>query len=210
MHKTQQNNGKNTLKLTLVSTILLLLISACSPTQEPTINTPSKISGIQNLILTEKDLQQIGMVSDHLAQLKELKLTPNEGDCFIEQSQDGSSSQAQSGICSYVIPSLNNTEVIIQLQKFTNEADRNGSYQYNSLHLRSSKGLISENVYGDMSRFYVNNENDYGAEFNEGGISFYSLFIAKNEFIIQVHSKGSEDAKESIEKTGQLILSKFE
>jgi len=198
----------------LIIMLSILLLAGCSPVQEtePTSKTTPSISVIQELMLTEQDLLQLGMVSDNLAQLTELGLTTTDGtDCHIEESQtDEYSSQAQSGICSYLISRLNYTEVIIQLQKFTNEAERNGSYQYNSLHFRSSEGLLGENEYGDMSRFYVNNENDYGAEFNEEDISYYSLFIAKDEFIIQVHSKGSEEAKGHIANTGEMILSKFE
>jgi hypothetical protein len=106
---------------------------------------------------------------------------------------------------------LNDTGVVIELKKYTNSGDLNGSYQYESLHLRSIEGLISENDYGDQSRFYVNNENDYGAEYNDPNMYYYALYISKNEYLIYVTSKGtSVEAKEYVAKIGRRILSKFE
>jgi hypothetical protein len=61
-----------------------------------------------------------------------------------------------------------------------------------------------------MSRFRVNNENDYGGQFNPPGVYFYHLWIAKDLHLIHVTSKGVEQDKTYIEKTGQKILEKLE
>ena len=100
--------------------------------------------------------------------------------------------------------------VIIELQKFANYEALNGSYQYSSLHLYSVQGLISENDYGDQSRFRVNNVNDYGGEFNDPNVYYYHLWICKNEYLIHITSKGDKEAETYITKIGQQILSKFE
>jgi len=98
----------------------------------------------------------------------------------------------------------------IELQKFANYEALDGTYQYDSSHLFGVKGLISENDYGDQSRFRVNSEDDYGAEFNEPGVYYYHLWICKNEYLIHITSSGrSKEADEYIAKIGQRILSKF-
>jgi hypothetical protein len=164
----------------------------------PTIKTTHTISGTQELVLNEQDLQQLGMRSDDL---KQLGMRSNGTDCQTEEYQTNEYSPlAQYSICSYIINSLNDTEVVIQLEKFTNFEDLNGSYQYTSLHLRGFEGLISENDYGDLSRFYVNNEST---------VYYYHLWIVKNEYLIHITSKGTEEAKEYIAEIGYRILSKF-
>ena len=199
------------MKLTISLTILLILVLGCKPVNNlPPVekNSSSSISGIQELVLNPQDLGQLGMKSD---QLKQLGMTTNGTDCQIESYQaDEFSPQQQNGICSYIIPGLNNSEVVIQLNKFTNLNDLNGSYQYESLHLYSSEGLISENDYGDRSRFRVNNEHDYGGEFNDPNIYYYHLWFTKDKYLIHITSKGSEGAKDYISKIGNKILSKFE
>jgi hypothetical protein len=104
---------------------------------------------------------------------------------------------------------LNDTQVIIELQKFANYEALDGSYQYSSQHLYSIEGLISENVYGDQSRFRVNNVNDYGGQYNVPGVYYYHLWICKDLYLIHITSKGSEGAREYIANIGQQILSKF-
>ncbi|MGV8141839.1 MAG: hypothetical protein ACP5NW_05345, partial [Candidatus Woesearchaeota archaeon] len=79
-----------------------------------------------------------------------------------------------------------------------------------SLHLRGAKGLLSENAFGDQSRFYVNNEDDYGAENNPPGVYYYSLYMTKDLYLVQISSSGtSADAKDSVASVGRQILSKF-
>ena len=190
------------MKLAIILAILLILIGGCSTVQDsssgPTIKTTSAISGIQELVLNVQDLLQLGMTSDHLNQLG---MTTNGTACQTEEyPTDEHSPLAQYGICSYIIDRLNYTEVVIQLSKFTNLADRNGTYQYESLHLRGFEGIISENDYGDLSRFYVNNEST---------VYYYHLWISKNEYLIHITSKGTKEAQEYIAEIGSRILSKF-
>lgn len=127
--------------------------------------------------------------------------------CRTEDYETGpSSSLAQYSFCNY---SLGDTEVIIELKRFTNPEDLNGSYQYDSSHLYSAEGLISEDDYGDMSRFRVNNENDYMGHLNPPGVYYYHLWITKDLYLIHVTSKGTVEAEDSIAEIGQAILSKF-
>ncbi|HLG24098.1 MAG TPA: hypothetical protein VI564_04175 [Candidatus Nanoarchaeia archaeon] len=198
-------------KLAVILAILFLFIGGCTKVQD---KKPSlKISGVQELLLNEQDLEQLEMSGDFdNKDLEQLGIVFNGTPCKTEEyPTDESSSLLQYSICSYVIDRLNDTGVILEFKKFTNLHDLNGSYQYESSHLRSSEGLISENDYGDQSRFYVNNENDYGAEFNPPGIYYYTLYFSKDDYLIHVTSKGSsEEAKDSIAKIGRKILSKFE
>ena len=178
------------MKLAIILAILLILIGGCSIVQD-------SISGTQELVLNEQDLQQLWMTS-------------NGTDCQTEEYQTNEYSPlAQYSICYYTINSLNDTQIILELKKYTNFEDLNGSYQYSSLHLRSVEGLISENDYGDQSRFSVNNENDYMGHLNKPGVYYYHLWICKDKYLIHITSKGSEEAKDYIVKIGQQILSKF-
>src|SRR3989344_1078308 len=190
------------MKLAIILAILLILIGGCSTVQDspsgPTIKTTHTISGNQELVLNEQELQQLGMTGDGLQQLG---MTTNGTDCKTEEyPTDEHSPLAQYTICSYIINSLNDTEVVIELQKFTNVEDRNGAYQYASLHLRGFEGLISENDYGDLSRFYANNESV---------VYYYHLWICKDEYLIHITSKGTKEAGEPIAEIGRMILSKF-
>jgi len=194
------------MKLAIILTILLILIGGCS-----TVRDGRTISGIQDLALNEQDLQQLGMTSNLNEQdLEQLGITGTGTNCWTDEEYSNiiDSSLGQYSICGYTI--LKDTEVVIELQKFVNYEALNGTYQYNSQHLFGAKGLISENTFGDQSRFRVNSEDDYGAEFNEPGVYFYHLWICKNEYIIHITSKGTEEAAgESITKIGRHILSKF-
>ena len=177
------------MKLAIILAILIILIGGFLIVQDlpslPTTNTTHTISGTQYL-LNEQDLQQLGMAG---------------GECQTEEDQTNDYSPlAQYSFCNYTINSLNDTQVALELQKFTNFEDLNGTYQYSSLHLRGFQGLISENDYGDLSRFYVNNEST---------VYYYHLWIGKNEYLIHITSKGAGEAGEYIEKTGWQILSKF-
>ncbi|MBN2422254.1 hypothetical protein JXB41_03430 [Candidatus Woesearchaeota archaeon] len=147
--------------------------------------------------LNEQDLQQLGISSGT--------------NCHTEEgySNIADSSLGQYTVCVYYIPSLNDTQVIIELQKFANYEALNNTYQYDSSHLYSIEGLISENDYGDQSRFRVNNENDYGGEFNEPGVYYYHLWICKDLYLIHITSKGTVEAEDDIAEIAQQILSKF-
>jgi hypothetical protein len=201
------------MKRTIILAILVVLIAGCSTMQEapsgPTIT--HTISGTQELVLNEQDLQELGIKKD-LNEQDLLQLGLSSGDnCRTdgEYSNIVDSTLGQYTICAYLIPSLNNTQVIIEWQKFADYEALNGSYQYDTSHLYSVQGLISENDYGDMSRFRVNNENDYGGEFNPPGIYFYHLWFTKDLYLIHITSSGSKDAEEYIATIGRLILSKF-
>src|SRR3989344_5081746 len=171
----------NKMKALFVILVLFVFIEGCTRVQDlPTISETSE------LILNVQDLKQLGMT----------------GDCKTEGYEtDEYSSLAQYSFCSYNITSLNDTEVIIELKKFTNLNDLNGTYQYESLHYRSAEGLISKNDYGDQSRFYVNNENDYGGQYNDPNVYYYTLYITKDEYLIHITSKGSKEARGYIAKT---------
>jgi hypothetical protein len=105
---------------------------------------------------------------------------------------------------------LNDTSIIIELQKFADYEALNGTYQYDSLHYYSIQGLISENTFGDQSRFRLNNENDYGGQFNPPGVYFYHLWITKDLYLIHVTSSGtSQEAEGYVANIGRQILSKF-
>ena len=190
-------NAGNILKLAVILAILLIIIVGCLML----LPSGPKINGIQELVLNETDLQQLGMASDG-------------PDCLssIDESQTtiSGSPLLQYTMCNYTINSLNDTQVIIQLQKFTNREDLDGTYQYASSHLYSVQGLISENDFGDQSRFRVNNVNDYGGQYDPPGVYYYHLWICKDVYLIHITSSGrSEGARESVANIGRRILSKF-
>jgi hypothetical protein len=176
------------------------------------LQTPRQavISGTRELVLNEQDLQQLEMRSDLNEQdLQQLGIT--SGNCRTEEDYTNivDSSLGQYSVCIYNISSLNDTQVIIELQKFANFEALNGSYQYNSQHLYSIEGLISENDYGDQSRFRVSNVNDYGGQYNDPNVYYYHLWICKNEYLVHITSKGAKEAVDYIAETGRQILSKF-
>ena len=152
------------------------------------------ILGTRELILNEQDLQDLGMKKNE--------------DCRTEEQTSYSSNLVQYSFCNYTIKA-HNSEVILELKKFTNLEDLKNTYQYDSSHLYSAEGLISENTYGDLSRFRVNNENDYGGQFNKPGVYYYHLWICRDLYLIHITSKGIEEDKEYIESIGQRILLKF-
>lgn len=183
----------------IIGVIVVLTLMGCSQDNiTPITELGSSISGTQELVLNEEDLLQLGMIS-------------NGTDCQIYEYQTDENSPPEKDVtCFYTIPDLNNTEVIIDLKKFANLSDLNGTYQYSSQHLFSADGLISENSFGDQSRFRVNSVNDYGGQFDDPNVFFYHLWICKENFLIHITSKGSNDADEYITDMGDQILSKFE
>ena len=190
------------MKLAILLVILLMVIGGCKVAQEvplePTVTTTSPVSGNQYLVLTEEDLEQLGIANNGI-------------DCTTEEYETSEFSPlAQYSFCIFNITSQNDTEVVLEIKKFTNLNDLNGSYQYESSHLLGSKGILSQNDYGDQSKFHVNNEDDYGAEFNTPGIYYYNLWFTKNEYLIHITSKGTkEGVKEDIATIGRRILSTF-
>ncbi|MBM3309125.1 MAG: hypothetical protein FJY77_02635 [Candidatus Altiarchaeales archaeon] len=191
-------------KVFLVMGIVVVLLAGCQ--QELTTHT---ISGTQDLVLDEQDLQQLGMTNDADEQnLEQLGL--NGTNCKTEEQTAFDLSMVHYSVCSYVINSLNDTQVIIELKKFINSSELDGAYQYDSSHLYSIEGLISENDYGDKSRFRVNNEHDYGGQYDPPGVYYYHLWICKNEYLIHITSGGrNKEAEGYIAKIGQQILTKF-
>ena len=155
------------------------------------------INSTQKLLLSSQDLQDLGMII-------------GENGCQTEEYQTSDTSpRTQYSVCFYDIPNLNNTEVIIELKKFNNIHDLNGTYQYDSSHLFSAEGLISENTFGDQSRFRRNNVNDYMGHLNDPNLHAYNLWITKDLYLIHVTSRGTVEAEDLIEEIGQRILSKF-
>ena len=177
--------------LIVVIALILLILT--------TIKAPSKISGIQELVLNETDLQQLGMARD--------------GDCQTDETQTTISGLPlpQYGMCNYTINSLNDTNVTIELQKFTSIEDLDNTYAYGSNHLYSVQGIISQNDYGDQSLFRVNNVNDYMGQLDQPGMYYYHLWICKDLYLIHITSSGrSKEADGYIANMGRRILSKFE
>jgi len=189
------------MKTAIILTILLIFVAGCSTvnnSSDQTMITNSTISGTQELVFNEQDIKQ-------------LSITSGGADCKTEEYQTSEYSPLmQYNFCNYTVSSLNDSQVIIELKKFNNFEALNGSYQYDSLHLYSVEGLISENDYGTQSRFRVNNENDYGGNINnEPNVYYYHLWICKDTYLIHITSKGSKETKEYVAKMGRQILSKF-
>ncbi|MBI4173590.1 MAG: hypothetical protein HY519_02615, partial [Candidatus Aenigmarchaeota archaeon] len=140
------------MKLAVILAILLMLIGGYAIVQDslsgPPIRANHTVSGTQELTLNEQDLQQLGMTSDlNEEELKQLGITDNGTNCRAEESYTNivDSSPGQYSVCAYRISGLNDTQVIIELKRFANREALNGTYQYDSQHLYSSEGLISEN-----------------------------------------------------------------
>jgi len=132
-------------------------------------------------------------------ELNKFNIEINESSCDTQTYETGNfSSQSHYTICFY---EMGDTKIVFQLSKYTNFNDLNGSYQYDSLHLRGFNGLIEENKYGNLSRFYVNNEST---------TYYYHVWIVENPFLIHVTSKGVKEDKDIIENIGKSIISKFE
>ncbi|MEM4389524.1 MAG: hypothetical protein QXG98_02585 [Candidatus Micrarchaeia archaeon] len=168
--------------------VFFLLFSGCSSQRE---------IKIQELVLGEQDLQQLGMA--------------REGDCQTEEYQASAySPMTQHTICNYTINSLNNTRVVLELKSFASFEELNNAYQYESSHLFGAKGLLSENELGDRSRFRVNSEDDFGASYNPPGVYYYHLWICKNKYLIHVTSSGDRVAGEFVKEIGKRVLTKLE
>lgn len=185
------------MKYPIILAFMLLVLSACtieteekySPEQSSSEHITGNLAGLDDLVLDELDLDYLGLIDAGQ-------------DCSIQNYETSNTSPlAQYNYCNYTFIEINDSWVVVELSKFTNKHDLNGSYQYSSLHLRGLQGLISEDSYGDMSRFYVNNEYT---------IYYYHLWIVKDNYLIHITSKGSEDAKSHIESIGKRFISKFE
>ncbi|MFT4303956.1 MAG: hypothetical protein ACMXYG_05290 [Candidatus Woesearchaeota archaeon] len=187
----------NYMKYLIILMLSFIFILGCNSIQNNDLEVGYEITSINNLLLDEKDLV-------------ELDISILNSDCEVNVYETSPTSPLEQDYMCYFNINSYDSEVIIQIQKFTNLDDLNGTYQYSSSHYRSAEGLISENEYGDMSRFYRNSEKDYGAEFNDPDVYFYHLWIVKDKYLILVTSKGSEEAKDTVEAIGLTILSKFE
>jgi hypothetical protein len=190
------------MKLAIILTILLLFAVGCSTVQEekqvPVVNTAPAVSGIQDLMFSAQDLSQFGLVS-------------GGADCLVENYNTSEfSPQAQYSLCNYTIASMNNTLVWIELHRYADFESLNGSYGYTSSHLFGAKGLMSENTYGDQSRFRVNSADDYGGEFNDPNMYYYHLWITKDKYLIHITSGGTDKtANDSIDKMARMMLNRF-
>ena len=113
---------------------------------------------------------------------------------------------AENTLCMF---NINNSEFYLEIKKFSNQNDLNGSYGYNSAHLFGGKGFLNHTTYGDQSRLHVNAGDDYGAEFDPKGVSYYHLWFTKDLYLVHVTSKGVESDRASIENIGHLVLAKI-
>ena len=172
--------------LIAVSLILIIFLVGCTAKQTTTKETSAK-----ELIPTK---EQIGATT--------------ELNCTSEvYNTTEFSPLAEYSFCSFKI---NDSEFYLEIKKFSNQNDLNGSYQYDSSHLFGGKGFLNHTTYGDQSKLHVNAGDDYGAEFDPKGVSFYHLWFTKDLFLFHVTSRGIESDRASIEKIGHVILSKFE
>jgi hypothetical protein len=177
------------MKLAIILTILLIFLVGCSTVKDSEV----VISKTTELTLNAQDLTQLKMTGTG---------------CITEEyPTDVNSPLTQYSVCNYTI--LDNTEIIMELKKFATKDDLNGTYQYESSHLFSADGIISENTFGDQSKFRINSVNDYGGEFNDPNITYYHLWICKDKYLIHITSKGSKEAKDDITNIAQTIMLKF-
>ena len=72
------------------------------------------------------------------------------------------------------------------------------------------KDITSGKTLEFQNSVIVNNENDYGGNINNApNVHYYHLWFTKNEYLIHITSKGSNEAEGFITKIAQQILSKF-
>jgi hypothetical protein len=216
----------------ILSVFLIILIGVVGCTtvdvdnsqnnEEPYLDNNEDFENYQEVIQEEINNDELNISDEEemieLSVLNNYELLFNEGDfnllglnfkeeCNTEEYETSESSPLeQYSICQYT---FEESEIVLEIKKYTNIHDLEGTYQYNSLHLRSSDGILSEDEYGDKSRFIVNSENDYGAEFNEPGVFYYNFWITKELYLIHITSKGVEEDKYIVLKIGEQILSKF-
>ena len=187
------------MKLNVVFSLFLIFFVGCTISSIEHVGTPLNQSDVQkglevkDLIFSEENLMELGLTGY---------------DCFNEEYETLDSPDTYC-FNNYTIDDLNDTNVFIIFSKYDSFHDLNGSYQYESSHYFSVEGLISENAYGDLSRFRVSNVNDYGGKYNDPNIYVYHLWIVKDLYLIHITSRGSIDAKEYIEESGNQILLKF-
>ena len=145
--------------------------------------------GTGDILLTIEDLEFLNLVS-------------NGTDCSTEEFETSEYSPLKGiSTCFYDIQTLNESTVVVEIKEYIDFHNLNGSYQYNSLHMRGFQGLLHEDEFGDLSRFYVSNEsNTY----------YYHFWIVQEPFLILVTSKGDSDARDYVEDIGKRILSKID
>jgi len=205
------------MKLTILLAIILIFIAGCA-VQNEKLPPIEKIKGTQELILTQQDTSYLGLTPN----LNEEEISffeMNGTNCRTDNSYGNvvDASTGQYSICVYKTNSVNDSlingsSVVVEITKFADYDALNGSYQYNSLHLFGAKGYFGENTFGDQSRFHVNSDDDYGAQFdtNPPNVRFYHLWFTKGLYMVHITSKGSVDDKEYIANIGRTILEKFE
>jgi hypothetical protein len=170
--------------------MVVIILAGC--VQEPIGEQPNAIpkdTTTRDLQLTEEEVTGLGMTTNG---------------CTFDR-YDPDSPIIENNFCNY---SRDDTTVYVIIKKFTNLEDLNGSYQYDSYHLFGADGLISENTYGDQSRFRVNSEDDYGAE-HDSEVYYYHLWIVKDLYLVHITSSGAERDKELVAGIGERILSRL-
>ncbi len=173
------------MKLTTILAVILIIISGC---------TTQQISSTEQLALDEQEIDELAITESH---------------CETEQFETHERAPlAERTRCQYNVSSINTTITLI-LKKYTNFEDLNGSYQYDSSHLFSQEGLISENTYGDQSKFRVSSEEDYGGQYNDPNVYYYHLWITEELYLIHITSAGSQEAKATIEQMADMIMARF-
>ncbi|MFT4311251.1 MAG: hypothetical protein ACMXX7_01345 [Candidatus Woesearchaeota archaeon] len=167
---------------------LILIVSGCSTYKEETI-------GVSDLLLSDEYVYNLDLYPSSPCEV-EIYETSNRsslsefGSCFFKGSNES-------------------LEVVIQIRKFSNFDDLFGTYQYQSSHLRNIEGLISEDKFGDFSKFYINVEEDYMGHLNEEGVYIYHLWVVKDDFLIHITTKDYFDDKYLVENIANNILSKI-
>jgi hypothetical protein len=187
---------------------LMILAAGCANVQDDASTTTTTLKdstmAIEDLILSDVEVSELGLSKD-ISEEKLSQLGINSGtNCNVD------SPSGQYAVCAYLAPSLNDTEVIVQLYSYDNESALNGSYQYNSAHLFGSEGIISKDTYGDQSIFRKNSDDDYGAEFNDPKMHYYHLWFTKDLYMVHVTSSGTVEAEGLVVSIGSTILSKFQ
>jgi hypothetical protein len=201
-------------RLVLFTAAAILVLTACTTTQPATpTNETEMVRGTSDLLLTDEDRSDLGITyNTNTTELRELRIPTNTTTTCKTQQTYAKNQTVEHGahsICAYTIPALNNTDIVIQLQKFKDKTALNGSYQYDSSHLFSSDGLISRNELGDQSTFRVSTEDDYGGEHNNDTMHYYHLWITKDHYLLHITSSGTVNATTEITRVGERILSKF-
>lgn len=193
--------------------LILILITGCQTMQE----SGPAISGIQDLMLNEQDLQELGLTAnpgglpnwtEYYPQGTDFFALTNGTHCELKESLE-SSDYTNYRNCAY---RSSNTSFSIIVKRYSSGEDLNFSYGYDSTHYQGAAGIISVNEYGDRSLLRVNDPGDFTYQFVpfDPNIFHYNFYISKDLYLIRVYSEGEDkDAVESVKKIGEKIISKF-